>query len=231
MEIRQGGLQVLTFVENHTYSHTMDSILEKPICLSLNRNWVALGFLTPKQALVAMCGGVYGGTPPALALDLAVNEAGGLEYATPVDWNTWLRLPVRDGDLSLSTARGAIRCPLVVIRPGFAKQPLKTPRLSRNAILERDGFTCAYSGKRLPKEKLNIDHVIPRSRGGNDCWSNLVACDVEINFRKGNKLNPEAGLVLGKNPVEPKPVPVAVHLSAKMREHGPFLFPKDIRKA
>lgn len=200
------------------------SILDKPTVLSLNRNWVALGYLTPKQALVAMCGGVYGGSPPALALDMAIGENGGLTHAVAVDWETWLKLPVREGDYSLSTARGAIRCPLVVIRPGFAKQPLKTPRMSRNAILERDGHTCAYSGRKLPKDKLNIDHVVPKSRGGKDEWTNLVTCDKEINFKKGNKLNSEAKLVLTKVPRRPKPVPVAVTLGeGKHPSHRPFL--------
>jgi hypothetical protein len=137
----------------------MDSILEKPLVLSLNRNWVALGFLSPKQALVAMCGGVYGGTPPALALDMEVDENGQLSYATPVDWETWISLPVRRGDLSLSTARGAIRCPLVIVRPGFAKQPVKTPRLSRQAIRERDGSHCQYTGEVVGPNEGTVDHI------------------------------------------------------------------------
>lgn len=203
------------------------SLLEKPLVLSLNRNWSALGYLTPKQALVAMCGGAYGGTPPALALDLTVSEDGSLEYARAVTWEEWLELPVRDSDLSLSTANGAIRCPVVIIRPGYAEQPLKMPRMSRNAILERDGYTCAYSGKKLPKEKLNLDHILPKSRGGKDSWENLVACDKDINFKKGNKLNSEAGLVLTKQPKAPRPIPVAATLgSGKRPEHAPFLIKK-----
>lgn len=202
----------------------MDSVLDKPICLSLNRNWSALGWLSPKQALVAMCGGVYGGTPPALALDLLVGEDGNLEYATPVDWDTWIALPVREADLSLSTARGAIRCPLVVIRPGFAKQPLKTPRLSRQSIRERDRGICQYSGEHVGPEDGNLDHVIPRDKGGRDEWGNLVWCRKDINFKKGNRLNHEVGLNLISQPKAPKAVPIAVTLgSGKRPEHRPFL--------
>lgn len=202
----------------------MDSILEKPICLSLNRQWSALGFLTVKQAITAMCGGVYGGTPPALALDITMDENGQLTHAIPTKWEDWVNLPVRDTDLSLSMAHKAIRAPLVIVRPGYAANTLKMPRLTRNAILERDGYTCAYSGKKLPKERLNLDHVLPRSRGGKDEWGNLVACDKDINFKKGNKLNSEAGLVLQKVPRQPKAIPVAATLgSGKRPEHRPFL--------
>lgn len=201
----------------------MDSILEKPICLSLNKNWQALGFLTPKQALVAMCGGVYGGSPPALALDLAIGENGELTHAIPVDWDTWIKLPVRDSDFSLNTARGAIRCPLVVVRPGFSKLPSKAPRLTRKAILERDGFTCAYTGRKLPQSQLNVDHVIPRDRGGKDEWTNLVACDRKINSKKGNKLNSECGLSLPKAPKAPKALPVSYGIEPKHPCHRPFL--------
>lgn len=202
----------------------MDSLLEKPICLSLNRNWCALGFLTPKAALVAMCGGVYGGTPPALALDLTIDELGNLIHATPTDWQGWIKLPVRSCDLALFTARGAIRCPTVIIRPAYGEMPLKAPKLSKRAILERDGFRCQYSGEVLPASKLNIDHVIPRDRGGRDEWSNLVACEKGINSNKGNRLNSEAGLVLTRIPKQPKPLPVSVSIGPPKRpEHVHFL--------
>lgn len=201
-----------------------DSVLEKPLVLSLNRNWSALGYLTPKQALVAMCGGVYGGTPPALALDMEVDENGKLVYATAVTWDEWMKLPVREADLSLSTARGAIRCPMVIIRPGFAKQPLKTPRLSRQSIRERDNSRCQYTGEVIGPSDGNVDHVIPRDKGGKDEWDNLVWCKKDINFKKGNRLNHEVGLVLQKTPKAPKAVPVAVTLgSGKRPEHKPFL--------
>lgn len=202
----------------------MDSVLEKPLVLSLNRNWSALGYLTPKQALVAMCGGVYGGTPPALALDITIGEDGGLTHAIPVKWEDWVKLPVREADLSLSTAKGAIRCPMVIIRPGFAKQPLKTQKLSRKAIRERDGSRCQYTGEVIGPNDGNVDHILPRDRGGKDSWENLVWCKKEINSKKGNKLNEEAGLVLTRKPQAPKPLPVAATLgSGKRPEHRPFL--------
>lgn len=199
------------------------SLIEKPIVLSLNASWQAIGFLTPKQALVAMCGGVYGSKPPALALDLEIAEDGSLTYANPVDWETWLKLPVREADLSLSTARGAIRCPSVVIRPAFNQMPVKARKLSRRAILERDGFRCQYSGRQLPEKDLNLDHIIPRSKGGRSTWDNLVTSDKKINLKKGSKSNEEAGLVLTRKPFAPKALPVSYGIEPKHPHHRPFL--------
>jgi len=55
-----------------------------------------------------------------------------------------------------------------------------------------------------------LDHVVPRSRGGQDAWENLVWSEKSVNQRKGNRLPQEAGLKLLKVPRAPKEVPVTV---------------------
>ncbi len=91
------------------------SLLDKPIVLSLNKMWQALGWITPRQAVVAMTGG-SGDTPPALGLCLTIDENGELVESFPMKWDEWVKLPVRDQDLSLMTSRGPIRVPTVVVR-------------------------------------------------------------------------------------------------------------------
>lgn len=54
----------------------------------------------------------------------------------------------------------------------------------RFAILERDGFTCRYCGRRPPDVTLEVDHVAPKSRGGSNHPSNLVAACYECNRGK-----------------------------------------------
>lgn len=66
---------------------------------------------------------------------------------------------------------------------------------SRNGILKRDRNTCQYCGSRY---QLTLDHVIPKSRGGEDTWSNLVTSCHPCNNKKGNKTPEEAGMVLKK---------------------------------
>lgn len=202
----------------------MSDLLNKPIVLSLNKNWMRLGWLTPKQAFVAMCGGSYGGKPPALAVAVTVDEDGKLTEAIPMTMEEWAKIPVRETDLSIGTKNGQIRCPLIVIRPNYSKMPTKAPRLSSGAIYDRDGGRCAYSGEIVSKGQGNVDHVIPKDRGGRDTWENMVWSRKDINFKKGNKLNHEAGLTLRSKPKRPMALPVHVTVKGGTRpEHKHFM--------
>lgn len=71
--------------------------------------------------------------------------------------------------------------------------------VSRRGILRRDGFTCAYCGK----EASTIDHVQPKSRGGEDSWLNLVAACLKCNNRKADRTPKEAGMRLLFEPRTP----------------------------
>ncbi|MFN6548127.1 HNH endonuclease [Mycolicibacterium nivoides] len=73
-------------------------------------------------------------------------------------------------------------------------------RVTRQGVLARDGFTCAYCGGRAD----TIDHVIPRSRGGQDSWENCVAACAPCNGRKDNRTPGEAGMRLLWEPYEPR---------------------------
>lgn len=67
---------------------------------------------------------------------------------------------------------------------------------NRKAVFMRDGNTCAYCGKAAE----NVDHVIPRSRGGTHTWDNVVAACRRCNARKENRLPHESGLRLNHRP-------------------------------
>lgn len=60
-------------------------------------------------------------------------------------------------------------------------------------VYERDGHRCRYCGS---TERLSIDHVVPRCRGGRDDASNLVVACLTCNSKKGGRTPAEAGLVL-----------------------------------
>ncbi|MER3410823.1 MAG: endonuclease, partial [Thermoleophilia bacterium] len=76
-------------------------------------------------------------------------------------------------------------------------------RISRRALFARDGWACAYCGKR--GARLTLDHVIPRSRGGASVWENVVASCAPCNLRKGNRLLEEAAMALRTTPRPPAP--------------------------
>jgi 5-methylcytosine-specific restriction endonuclease McrA len=83
----------------------------------------------------------------------------------------------------------------------YIKVPYKKIILTRRNILKRDGHKCAYCGRAdLP---LTIDHIIPRSRGGDETWENLVAACLPCNNRKGDRNPEEAGIRLKIKPYTP----------------------------
>jgi 5-methylcytosine-specific restriction endonuclease McrA len=67
-------------------------------------------------------------------------------------------------------------------------------------IYKRDNHTCQYCGS---KKSLTIDHVIPRSRGGQDTWENMVVACSSCNTKKGHTLLEQTGMKLMKNPKSP----------------------------
>jgi 5-methylcytosine-specific restriction endonuclease McrA len=90
--------------------------------------------------------------------------------------------------LMLHAQRSRIAMPSVIRLLEYRRIPYQTRALSRKNILLRDRNTCQYCGDALPPSDLTLDHVIPRSRGGNSTWENLVACCHDCNRRKGNRL-------------------------------------------
>jgi len=176
----------------------MNDILHKPTVLVLNRNWQAINVRTPADAFCQMA------TDAATALDIDGTAL------IPVKWSDWITLPVRGHDTAVTTPRGPIRVPTVIVVGKYAKVPIKRPRFSAKAIRERDGFRCQYTGELLDRNDGNIDHVVPRSRGGATTWDNCVLASKRVNSRKADRLPEEVGLRLLKKPAAPRAVPATL---------------------
>jgi 5-methylcytosine-specific restriction endonuclease McrA len=80
-------------------------------------------------------------------------------------------------------------------------------RFSRLNIYARDRNTCQYCGRRPPRAELNLDHVIPRSRGGVTSWENVVCSCVQCNLKKGGRTPDEAHMRLQRHPLRPRWTP------------------------
>ena len=78
--------------------------------------------------------------------------------------------------------------------------PFERKSLSRKNILLRDHNTCQYCGRIFPPQDLTLDHIAPRSRGGDSAWENLVTCCRSCNNRKGDRSPEAAGMRLLKRP-------------------------------
>lgn len=98
------------------------------------------------------------------------------------------------------SSRSAIHVPSVIRLMEYVHIPFERKSLSRKNILLRDHNTCQYCSRIFSPAELTLDHVIPKSRGGNSNWDNLVACCKRCNNRKGNSLPEEAGMKLIKRP-------------------------------
>ncbi len=202
------------------------SVLDKQLCLVINRHWVVIGCLSIKKAIVALAGGI-GEQHPAMGMDIEMgtdeNGESILINARPVSWEAWLELPIRDEDLYIQTNRMKVRAPTVIIT-GYAKVPTHRPRLSTGNIYDRDGGIDQYTGERISRHVASVDHVIPRSRGGTDVWHNLVTTHKRINAMKADKLPHEAGLKLIRQPKAPPSLPISATIKeARHQTWLPFL--------
>ena len=102
--------------------------------------------------------------------------------------------------LSLHAQRTIIAMPSVIRLLEYRRIPHQTRALSRKNILLRDRNTCQYCGVLLPSSELTLDHIVPRSRGGQSTWENLVACCHACNHKKGNHLLHECSMKLLREP-------------------------------
>ncbi|MBI1939565.1 MAG: HNH endonuclease [Ignavibacteriales bacterium] len=113
--------------------------------------------------------------------------------------------------------------PSVIRLNAFIKVPYKKIILTRRNILKRDGHKCAYCGRGdLP---LTIDHIIPKSKGGDESWENLVAACLPCNNRKGDRTPGEADLTLRHKPYAPNHIMFIKTTAGRLEETWkPYLF-------
>lgn len=98
--------------------------------------------------------------------------------------------------------------PSVIRLRTYRRTPHRRPQATRRNIFRRDGMQCMYCGAHATKVTLELEHVIPRSRGGRDDWDNLVASCRSCNEKKRDRTPEEAGMRL----IHP-PLPVTIHTS------------------
>jgi hypothetical protein len=182
----------------------MDNQLNRATVLVLNRNWQAIHVKSPAEALSMMY------TDAATGLDII-----GEDNMVPYRWKDWVTLPKDKSSNYISTVRGKIKIPKVIVLCHFNKVPLKRPKFSLGAVWNRDEGICQYTGKKLSKNEGNVDHIIPRSRGGKTDWSNCVLTNKEVNAKKANRTPEEAGLKLIKPPIIPKYMPSTLYIKNK----------------
>jgi 5-methylcytosine-specific restriction endonuclease McrA len=170
----------------------------------LNRNWQAIHVKCPAEALSMMY------TDTATGLDIL-----GEDQMVPYKWSDWINLPYDSESDYVKTINGEIKIPKVIVLCHFDKVPVKRPKFSLSGVWVRDNGICQYTGKKLSKNEGNVDHIIPRSRGGKTNWDNCVLSHKEVNAKKANRTPEEAGLKLIKPPATPRHLPTTFYIKNK----------------
>ncbi|MDW8402782.1 MAG: HNH endonuclease [Chloroflexus sp.] len=95
--------------------------------------------------------------------------------------------------------------PLVIRLVRYIRIPrqLRLP-CSRRGVFARDRETCQYCGQQPGRSHLTMDHVIPRSQGGQTTWDNVVTACRDCNHRKGGRTPEQANMVLLSTPRQPQ---------------------------
>ena len=106
-----------------------------------------------------------------------------------------------------------VQVPRVIRLLFYDRLPKQTIRFNRRNIFARDGNRCQYCGRKFPTSELSLDHVMPRSRGGDTSWENVVCSCVKCNVKKGGRTPQEAHMALIRHPHKPKRSPL---LSVKL---------------
>lgn len=160
--------------------------------LVLNRTFFPIHVTTLKRAFCMLYSGI------ARAVDN--------QYRT-FDFDSWAQLSAAVHNETIGIVGRMIRVPRVIVLTAYDRLPKRHIRFSRLNVLIRDRHTCQYCGLRLRRSELNLDHVIPRSKGGTTTWENIVASCHKCNRKKGGRLPEEAGLTLIRRPFRPKVTP------------------------
>lgn len=161
--------------------------------LVLNSLFQAVQVTGVRRAFVLFCGGRARAVSPDF---------------TTYDFENWCDLPPGAGDQLIRTPRREIRIPRVIQLLHYDRLPRREVRFTRRNIFFRDRNRCQYCGKIFSQRDLNLDHVVPLSRGGASSWDNVVCACLACNGRKGSRTPYEAGMTLVRAPRKPAGHPV-----------------------
>jgi 5-methylcytosine-specific restriction endonuclease McrA len=185
----------------------MSSYLNQHV-LVLNRLWQAVNVCTVRRALSLLFEG---------HAQVVMGDDDG-DFHT-FDFRQWRDFSQQEPHPeSIHTVSFKIRIPRVILLVVFDRLPRKEVKFTRHNIFERDRNTCQYCGQAFDRRDLNLDHVVPRDRGGPTTWENIVCSCIECNTHKANRTPGEAGMRLIRKPKRPKWRPF-VQVSVGIAQH------------
>ena len=157
-------------------------------CLWLNRNWVPIDFRSVRTTIE----------------NVMRDQAAVIHPITfePLTFEEWVERAPEDS-VFIKTSGRPVPMPEVIVLKKYGEVPERKVGFNRQNLFRRDQNTCQYCGDRLPAPELQIEHVMPRSRGGPTSWENCVAACDTCNSSKADKTPAEANMRLRKKPTTP----------------------------
>ena len=174
-------------IQHREHSSVRSSVLSEP-ALVLNKSWIPTRVCSTRRALLLL----YKDHARAIGDNYILH-----------DFPSWADLEVTDGQSFVQAVSLRIRTPEVVVLRNCDRFMQPRVVFSRRNVFRRDHHTCQYCGKRGSSDQLSIDHVVPRSRGGIESWTNCVVACRCCNEHKGNRGLQQAGMELLRSPKEP----------------------------
>ena len=115
--------------------------------------------------------------------------------------------------------------PAVIVLKRYINRRRRILSPSRENIYWRDQHNCQYCGQHFVRKFLTLDHILPKSRGGNRTWLNLVTACLNCNQRKGNRTPTEANMPLLRAPKVPNCNVLTLHrCDQPPRQWSDFLY-------
>lgn len=171
----------------------MNNVLEE-LVLVLNKYYLAIKVYTVRAAICDL----------SACKALVIEE----DYTT-YDLKQWIEFSkkVQQDRCTIHSPSTSIYIPYVVYlfkisTRRLEKYDINQVKYSRKNVIQRDNYTCQYCGKSIGP--MTVDHIVPRSKGGQSNWDNLVACCKRCNSQKGDKTLDQLGWNLIQQPIVPQ---------------------------
>ncbi len=135
----------------------------------------------------------------------------GYEFLGLVSWQRALVLVfngkvevVKESEKTVRTVSRTFRVPAIIRLVKFIRSIYRREvPFSRKNVLIRDCHRCQYCGREFQPNELTMDHIVPKVQGGDNQWTNVVACCKVCNVRKGGLTPRQAGMRLVRKPFKP----------------------------
>jgi 5-methylcytosine-specific restriction endonuclease McrA len=155
--------------------------------LVLNKNWTAIGVTSVQRTLSLLFSEYEDGHPKAHIV--TPPPIGDYEVW---NWSDWSKIKPKEGENGIISSKAIYKIPEVVLLSRYDNIPEKKLNFCRRAIWNRDNYRCQYCGVKPNYDESTLDHIVPRSKGGETSWTNCVLACYQCNSQKADREPQEA---------------------------------------